>query len=200
MNTTILIVIIAIAVVIVAALVAMAVRRQRTTALREHFGPEYDRTVESAEDRRAAEQALRQREKERSSLDIRPLSEAARARYAQEWRDLQARFVDEPSPSVEAAGGLLDRVMNDRGYPVDDFENQADLVSVDHPDVVENYRLAHRVHVENRAKRASTEALREALLRYRSLFDELLRADDDVSSAAESRDSAPRERSTERRF
>lgn len=175
--------IIIIAVLVIAAIVAMLARRRRTESLRRRFGPEYDRTVESAEGRREAEQDLRQRQKQRSALEIRPLPEAARVRYIDEWNDTQGRFVDNPSTAVEAAGGLLNRVMVERGYPMDDFDSQADLVSVDHPEVVENYRVAHRLHLENRAKRASTEDLREALLRYRSLFDELLRADADGESS-----------------
>jgi hypothetical protein len=176
MKTAIIIVIIVIAVLVIAAVVSMLARRRRSDSLRQRFGPEYERAVEGAEGRREAEQDLRQREKQRSELQIRPLPEAARVRYIEEWNDIQARFVDEPSTAVEAAGGLLNRVMIARGYPMDDFDSQADLVSVDHPEVVENYRAAHQVHLENRAKRASTEDLREALLRYRSLFDELLRA------------------------
>jgi hypothetical protein len=109
---------------------------------------------------------------------MRPLPDAARARYVEEWCEIQARFLDEPATSVDTADGLLNRVMSARGYPVDDFEAQADLVSVDHPHVVENYRIAHRVQEVNRTKRASTEDLREALLRYRSLFDELLREEE----------------------
>lgn len=186
MKAIVLIVVIAVAVIIILAVLAMLARQRRTKALREQFGPEYDRTVQNTDHRRAAERNLQQRAKERAQLEIRPLPEAARQRYSDEWRELQARFVDAPSPAVDAADVLLDRVMRDRGYPIDDFEQQADLVSVDHPQVVENYRLAHKVHLENRSKRASTEALREAMLRYRSLFDELLHPDDDVASALRS--------------
>jgi hypothetical protein len=176
MKTWIWILVIVGLLIVVAGAVLIA-RQRRTASLRQQFGPEYDRTVENAEGRRAAEQQLRQREKEHASLPLRPLPEAARARYLEEWREIQARFLDEPATAVDAADGLLNRVMSARGYPVDDFEAQSDLVSVDHPDVVENYRAAHRVHDENRAKRASTEDLREALLRYRTLFEELLRAE-----------------------
>jgi len=172
-------ILIAIAVVVVIALIAMAARQRRTTTLRQRFGPEYDRAVEAREGRRAGEADLRDRERQRARLDIRPLPEDMRARFAQEWQDLQARFVDQPSEAVVAADRLVYSVMETRGYPMGDFDAQADLVSVDHPEVVENYRFAHGVRERVQAQRASTEDLREALLRYRSLFDELLRADDD---------------------
>ena len=171
----ILIVIVALVVV---ALIAMAARQRRTTALRQRFGPEYDRTVESREDRRAAEADLRDRERQRAQLDIRPLPENMRVRFAQEWQDVQERFVDQPSDAVMSADRLVYSVMEARGYPMGDFDAQADLVSVDHPGVVENYRFAHGIRERAQGQGASTEDLREALLRYRSLFDELLAAED----------------------
>jgi hypothetical protein len=171
-------IVIVIVVVLIALAAAMAARRRRTMALRERFGPEYDRTVGAREDQRAAEADLRGRERERARLDIKPLSEAARARYAEEWRVIQQNFVDQPEEATTAGYDLVNRVMAERGYPMRDFDARADLVSVDHPDVVENYRVAHGIHERARQHQASTEDLREALLRYRSLFEELLRADD----------------------
>ena len=179
-------VLIAVAAVVVVGLTAMAVRQRRTTALRQRFGPEYDRAVEAREGRQAAEADLRDREKARARLDIKPLPEDMRVRFAQEWRDLQERFVDQPSDAVVGADRLVYRVMEARGYPMGDFDAQADLVSVDHPEVVENYRFAHGIHERAQARQTSTEDLREALLRYRSLFDELLRADDDRTDATTS--------------
>ena len=167
-------VVIAIAVVVVVALVAVGARRRRTAMLRDHFGPEYDRAVENSEDRRAAEADLRAREKQRAQFDVKPLPEAARLSFASEWRDLQERFVDQPAQATGAADTLITRVMEARGYPMKDFDAQAELVSVDHPDTVENYRFAHAVQQRAETQQASTEDLREALLRYRSLFDELL--------------------------
>ena len=171
-------VLIAVAIVAVVALTVLTPRR-RTEALRRRFGPEYDRTLEARGDRRAAEADLLERERERAQLDIRPLPEDMRVRFTREWQDVQERFVDEPAEAVVAADGLVYRVMEARGYPMMDFEAQADLVSVDHPDVVEDYRFAHGVHERGRTREASTEDLRDALLRYRSLFSELLRAPDD---------------------
>lgn len=168
-------VVIAIVVVVVVALVVVGARKRRTAMLRGHFGPEYDRAVENSEDQRAAEANLRAREKQRAQFDLQPLPEATRLGFASEWRDLQERFVDQPAQATGAADALITRVMEARGYPMKDFDAQAELVSVDHPDTVENYRFAHAVQQRAEMHQASTEDLREALLRYRSLFDELLR-------------------------
>jgi hypothetical protein len=168
--------IIIVVIVIVAALAALT-RRQRSTSLRKRFGPEYDRTVAATDDRRTAETQLEERAKRSAQLNIVPLPEPVRDRYASEWRELQEQFVDRPSEVVSAADNLLTRVMQDRGYPIADVDQQAELVSVDHPGVVENYRVATAIHRRNQSQQASTEDLREALLRYRSLFDDLLRTD-----------------------
>lgn len=171
-------ILIVVAVVVVVAVFAVAARQRRTTALRQRFGPEYDRAVQAQEGRRSAEAELRDREKQRAQLDIRPLPEDVRVRFAEEWREVQERFVDQPSDAVVAADRLVHSVMDARGYPMGDFDAQASLVSVDHPDVVENYRVAHAICERAQQQQASTEDLREALLRYRSLFGELLKADD----------------------
>jgi hypothetical protein len=192
-------IVIAIAAVVVIALIVMAVRQRRATALRERFGPEYDRAVEAREDRRAAEAELREREKQRARLDIKPLPEETRARFAQEWQDVQERFVDQPQEAVVTADRLVYSVMDARGYPVGDFDAQADLVSVDHPEVAENYRFAHGIRERARTQQASTEDLREALLRYRSLFGELLRADDDQAGVTARRRTDESEVADERR-
>lgn len=176
---------------VVLALVAFVVVRQRKRAqLKDRFGPEYDRTIDRSGDRKAAEGELKARAQRRAQLDIRPLRVEARDRYAAEWKAVQARFVDEPDTAVVEADTLVARVMRDRGYPVDDFEAQADLVSVDHPDLVENYRAAHDVHERNRKQLATTDDLRNALLRYRSLFDELLVAEDRDRDAVPANDGA----------
>lgn len=180
-------ILIAIAAVVVVALVAKAARQRRTAALRQRFGPEYERAVETQEGRRAAEADLRERERQRAQLDIRPLPEGTRLRFAQEWRNLQERFVDQPSEAVVGADRLVYSVMETRGYPMGDFDAQAGLVSVDHPEVVENYRFAHGIRERAQAQAMSTEDLREALLRYRSLFDELLRAGDGRAGVAAGR-------------
>lgn len=177
-------IVIVIVVVLIILAAAMAARRRRTMALRERFGPEYDRTVGAREGQRAAEADLRGRERERARLDIKPLSETARVRYTEEWQVIQQSFVDQPEEATTAGYDLVNRVMEERGYPMRDFDARADLVSVDHPDVVENYRVAHGIHERAQQHQASTEDLREALLRYRSLFEELLRPDGADAHAA----------------
>jgi hypothetical protein len=163
--------------IVVAIAVAALMRQRRTATLRDRFGPEYERTVDTADDKRGAEQELLDRARRRDKLDIRPLPEAARARYAEQWRGIQERFIDDPAGSVGSAHTLLDQVMAERGYPTTDFEQQADLVSVDHPRVVENYRAAYAVNQRQATGQASTEDMRDALVRYRSLFEDLLRPD-----------------------
>ena len=170
-------ILIAVVVIVAAVLAAAAMRQRRTTKLHEQFGPEYERTMQERDDRRAAESDLRERQKQRDRLDIRPLAEPTRTRFAAEWRELQERFVDQPFNAVVAADGLVYRVMSERGYPMDNFEAQAKLISVDHPSVVENYRSAHAVCERAQSQQASTEDLRAALLHYRSLFDDLLQSD-----------------------
>jgi predicted nucleic acid-binding protein len=174
MDAWVWVLIVVVAVVIIAIVAALIVRRrQRRHSLRERLGPEYDRAVEGQR-RGKAERHLDERVKQREQLEIRPLSENARERYARQWSELQSRFVDRPESAVDDADALVAQVMREQGYPVEDFESQAELISVDHPHVVENYRSAHGTYVRNTQQRASTEELREAVVCYRSLFDELL--------------------------
>ena len=176
----------------IAALLAVvlwrAFARRRTGRLQEQFGPEYDRTVDSADSRRKAEAELQAREDRRRELDIRPLTEAARTRYVESWRITQAQFVDDPRSAVQSADSLIQSVMADRGYPVEDFEQRAADVSVDHPQVVESYREGHRLARASADGDETTESLRQAMRHYRALFDEL------VEPAAD--DPAARERAT----
>jgi hypothetical protein len=151
---------------------AFAVRRRGR--LQQAFGPEYDRTVADAPTRREAESELAQRQKRRDELDIKPLSPEARERFADDWRGAQENFVDDPSGAVGDADRLIQQVMRERGYPVHDFEQRANDVSVDHPEVVSNYRAAHGISIANERGKASTEDLRTAMVHYRSLFAELL--------------------------
>lgn len=175
MDTWIWVVLVIVALVAVALVVAAASRRRRTERLREGFGPEYDRAVDTAGDRGEAERELRERQERHEELDITPLSDGARTRYSEEWRAVQERFVDEPEHAVREADRLVQRVMAERGYPVeDDFERRAADVSVDHPDVVENFREGHRLVARHEAGEGDTESLRQAMVHFRSLFEELL--------------------------
>jgi hypothetical protein len=152
-------------------------RRRRTESLRTHFGPEYDRTVDEAGGSRDAESELERRRQRRAQLDIRPLPPGARSRYAEEWRSVQARFVDDPSGAVAQADVLVTQVMRERGYPMDDFDQRAADVSVDHPAVVGDYRSAHEISQRSDAGNAETEDLRQAMVHYRALFEDLLEED-----------------------
>jgi hypothetical protein len=151
-----------------------ALKRRRTERLREKFGPEYARTVTEAGDQRAAEADLAAREQKRKKLDIVPLSLESGEKYAERWRMVQTAFVDNPSSAVGDADQLVIEVMRERGYPIDDFDQRAADVSVDHPDVVENYRAAHRIHLAQRDREIGTEEQRQAFVHYRALFDKLL--------------------------
>jgi hypothetical protein len=173
MNSGLLVLIIVIAVVVMALLVVL-VRVQRTARLRKQFGPEYDRAVAESGSRGAAESDLEDRRQRRLKLEITPLDPAARDRYLGEWRLVQARFVDSPGEATRAADRLISEVMRERGYPVEEFEQRAADVSVDHPQVVDDYRAAHAVAQANERSEATTEDLRQALVHYRSLFEDLL--------------------------
>jgi hypothetical protein len=167
-------IIVGIGVLVVVGLAWLGVDRQRTRHLQEKFGPEYGRTVADRGDRRAAESELREREQVRERLEVTPLSARQRENYGREWEQVQSEFVDDPSGAVAHADRLVAEVMRERGYPVDDFEQQAAVVSVDHPDVVANYREGHTIYLSFDRGDASTEDLRQAMQHYRALFDELL--------------------------
>lgn len=175
--------------VVVIAVIWRALAARRTRGLKERFGPEYDRAARTAGSRRKAEAELAARQERREQLHIRPLSSESRARYARQWETIQAQFVDSPQGAVASADGLVSSVMSERGYPMDDFEQRAADVSVDHPEVVENYRRAHAIYERSTGGEADTEDVRQAMQHYRSLFDELL--GDDVADRPVARDDAP---------
>jgi hypothetical protein len=152
-------------------------RARRTKTLQRTFGPEYDRVTEGAESKRQAESELMERKERHDELDIRPLAPAARDRYLTRWEEVQARFVDDPEGAVGSADSLIQQVMRERGYPVDDFEQRSADLSVDHPDVVEHYREGHRIAGSKSMDESRTEELRQAMTHYRALFAELLVAE-----------------------
>lgn len=167
------------AVLVVAVLAVLVLRERQSRELKKRFGPEYDRTVQTAGDRREAERELQERQKRRSSFAVKPLPAATRERYVDEWREVQRRFVDTPDTAVRDAHALVTNLMRDRGYPMTDFEQRAADVSVDHPEVVEDYRAANRIAADSEAGRTSTEDLRRAMVHFRSLFDRLLETSPD---------------------
>jgi hypothetical protein len=173
MTTTAIVIIIA-AVVIVAMLALLLFRQQRSQKLRSQFGPEYDHAVSTYGSSSKAEDALLSRQKRVERIPIHPLPPAERDRYAEEWHVIQTRFVDDPAGSVARADQLVSDVMRARGYPMTDFQRRAEDLSVDHPGVVRNYRAAHAIALQRERGEANTEDLRQAVVYYRDLFDELL--------------------------
>ena len=166
------IVIIIVAIIVVAAIVA-GVMYQRRRRLQERFGPEYDRLVEETGSKTKAEAELASRQRRVAGLDIRPLDPAARARYAENWAAVQEQFVDSPQEAVMAAQRLVMTVMQERGYPTEGDQVIADL-SVDHASVLDHYRAAYEISQRAADNAASTEDLRQAMIHYRALFDELI--------------------------
>jgi len=161
---------------IIAAIAAwISLLKRRTERLRTQFGgSEYDRAVKEDGSRRLAEAGLNERTARVESLNIRPLAQGDRSRFLESWRRVEARFVDGPGGAVTEADQLLGDVMSTRGYPVSDFEQRAADISVDHPLVLENYRTAHDIALRQRKGQANTEDLRQAMIHYRTLFEELV--------------------------
>jgi hypothetical protein len=170
MSTTAWIVVAIIVVAIVVIAIAWTgIRRRR---LQSRFGPEYQRVATESGSKWRADSELAARQQRRQKLDIRELAPEQRSRYARDWQQIQADFVDQPYESVARADGLVTRVMQDRGYPMENFDQHANDLSVDYPQLVDNYRGAHAI--ATRQKSANTEELRKAMLHYRNLFQELL--------------------------
>jgi hypothetical protein len=186
MPTWAWIVIVVVAALIVLGAIAAWTQQRKRSQLKERFGSEYDRTVSERGERKAAEKELAERERKRDQLDIVPLSPEAQKEYSASWKRVQGRFVDDPSTAVNEADRLVTNVMRDRGYPIDDFEQRADDISVDHPDVVQNYRAAHAVYVKAGDDNggASTEDLRRGFVHYRALFTELLESREPAAEEA----------------
>jgi hypothetical protein len=179
-----------IAALAVVAIVAIAIaaratsRNRRSQGLKERFGPEYERTVRLTGDPRAAENELAERERVHKKLEIVPLSDEARIAYAGQWRAVQTAFVDSPSTALRDADHLVTQVMRERGYPVDDFEQRAADISVDHPTVVESYRAAHHIQQLQDSGEIHTEDQRNAFVHYRTLFESLLDTEKDTPKEA----------------
>ena len=178
---------IVIAAVVVAVIAIVVMQQRRRRELRESFGPEYERAVAREGDVRKGESELMARRERRAEFDIRPLSPQSRTAYARSWEQTQARFVDDPATALAQADALIIAVMGERGYPMDDFDRRTEDISVDHPDVVQHYRAAHDISVRldedpnasASSTAVSTEDLRQGMVHYRALFQELLETDED---------------------
>jgi hypothetical protein len=173
--TTTLIVVAAIGFLVVLGLLAWAMSRyQRTKRLEKQFGPEYERAVQEAGDKKEAEKALDARLQHVRSLDIRSLSESERDHFAHAWRSTQAKFIDEPAAALREADQLIKEVMLARGYPVQNFEERAADISVDYPNLVQHYRSLRQIADRSPREDISTEDMRQAMVDCRALFEELL--------------------------
>jgi len=181
MSTGAVIVLIIVVVLVVAAAAWLVMEQSRRRRLRQRFGPEYDRRVKETNDRRVVERELTEREKRHAKFDLRPLSDAQRAAYAQQWTVIQEQFVDQPGEAVVAAAQLVESVMRDRGYPTDRFEQQAADLSVEHASVVDFYRGGHDIRTRHEQAGVSTEELRRALKHYRAVFASVAGIRDDVT-------------------
>lgn len=164
---------VALALIVIVGLIARGSRRSRTESLREQFGSEYDHAVDSVGSRKRAERELVARTQEMEKYDIRPLDASERDRYRADWQRVEQHFLERPTTAVVEADELIAEVMRVQGYPMGDFEKHAAQVSVKHPRVIEHYRAGHRV-MEGAPGSASTEDLRQSMLHYRALIDQLL--------------------------
>jgi hypothetical protein len=177
-GTTIAIIVLVIVAVIVAVGFYLVNQTRQRKGLQDRFGPEYDRVVGESDKRSEAEKELRERADRVEKFHIVPLAEDHRRRYTEEWGVIQSRFVDDPGSAIGEADTLVQRVMEQRGYPITNFDQQAADLSVNHPKVVTNYRSAHEIaDAYSRNESVSTERLRQALIHYRALFEDLLEAE-----------------------
>jgi hypothetical protein len=172
------------AVIVIASFVSS---RKKSERLKRHYGSEYERLVSETGGQKAAEKELIARERKHHELDIVPLTPSALTDFATRWHQVQTGFVDNPATAVGVADRLVTEVMRERGYPVDDFDQRASDISVDHPQIVENYRTAHGIHVSQQQGDVSTEQQREAFVHYRALFEKLLETTTDNDASKEAR-------------
>jgi hypothetical protein len=176
-NTYLIIAVVLVLVIMGAILGPIFSRRQRSKRYSDKFGPEYDRTVKSMGNKKKAQTELDERRTHVETLNIRPLSDGERQRYLAAWTAVQAKFVDQPAQATVEADHLIMEVMQMRDYPVSDFEQRAADISINYPDLVSNYRAAREIAIKNEHHQADTEELRQAMIYYRSLFDELLKSE-----------------------
>jgi hypothetical protein len=174
MDPKILTAVIVIIVILAVVAVLFVTRRRKTEHLKQKFGSEYDRVVHQHGDPQRAETVLAQRETRVSHFELRSLPPTEREKYVQQWAFVQRKFVDDPKGAVIESDRLVTEVMNARGYPMSEFNQRADDISVNYPHAVGNYRAAHDIVLRHGRGQSSTEDLRKAMVHFRSLFDELL--------------------------
>jgi hypothetical protein len=180
-TTTITLIVVAVAIaLIVGGSLGVIFGRQRTKRLQEKFGPEYERTIHELGDQRQAEHELEARLKHMKALEIRPLSVEEIDRYSSRWQATQTEFVDQPLTAMRKADQLIAEVMQVKGYPVEDFEQQVADISVDYPELVMDYRGLHLIAVKGDEENVSTEEMRQAMLHGRALFENLMKSDENV--------------------
>jgi uncharacterized membrane protein len=182
MSNTTLIILVVVAVLVIVAIVVVGyqmARRNRTARLREQYGPEYNRALDQADSQREAESELRDRAKRHEKLELRSLDSSEREDFERRWSEVQGEFVDDPNIAVRNADRLVVEVMSARGYPVEDFDQRADDLSVSHPEITERYREASRIARANEDGTVETEDLRQAVTSYRALVLALLADDGD---------------------
>jgi len=186
MTTNVYTIIIVVLVLVILGLILGLIfsRRQRSKRYQNKFGPDYDATVKKMGSQTKAQSEMDQRQKHVDSLDIRSLSLSEREKYLVEWKAVQAKFIDQPGPATVEADHLIMEVMQLRNYPVADFEQRAADISINYPDLVSNYRQARAIALKNEQHKADTEELRQALVHYRALFNELLITEEVVPERA----------------
>ncbi|MGA2489794.1 MAG: hypothetical protein ABSF99_06350 [Anaerolineales bacterium] len=179
MNTTtyIIIAVVLVLVILGAILGSIFARRQRSKRYSDKYGPDYGHTVKTMGNEKKAQTEMDERQKHVETLNIRSLSLSERERYLAEWKAVQSKFIDQPGPATVEADHLIMEVMQLRNYPVSEFEQRAADISINYPELVSNYRLARAIAIKNERHQADTEELRQALVYYRSLFNELLITD-----------------------
>jgi hypothetical protein len=180
--STLTIVVIVVVVVVAAALVTGVLAYLRRRRLQQHFGPEYDRLAGERDSKLKADAELTQRERRVRELDIRPLTDVARAGYADQWAGIQERFVDAPADAVAGSQLLVVAVMTERGYPAEEPDQVLADLSVAHASSLDSYRAAEEISQSAASGTASTEDLRQAMIHYRALFAELLGEPGDAQS------------------
>lgn len=160
--------------VLVAIMLVVSLRRRRSATLRSHFGPEYDRTLETAGSRSKAEASLIDRTDRAAKLDIRPLTPVERRDFSREWQEVKALFVDSPAEALLHADRLALRMLQARGFPGGDFTQRHEILTVNHPGIAAEYMAGRHVVERMSAGKATTEEMRRAVRHYEALVDDMI--------------------------